>query len=320
MSTTCASESSSLPSDLFLLPRQNKGFQVPYFLSTEEEAAKVRPPAVVKTLEKHLQELSAKEQNVLVAFRELVKGAPWYNEAQHDDWLLIRYLRARNFDKKKSFAMLERSVRWQNENTVENWVCDTCLTNPDQHMMQFAGWDLLHRPVCFMAMRWGPERTNPLRHCVCAFNHMVKLMPVGVEQWVCVTDFETYSHTRDSSPKMGSAVIHTIQDHFPERLGLMVLVNAPTAFGILWKLFSFVIDEKTKKKVRFLYTKSKPYIKDEFPKIFPPALSDYMSESYRRSKENALPKTPVWYPAENASDDLSVSSGNPSKNKGKKSS
>ncbi|RNF07930.1 cellular retinaldehyde-binding protein/triple function domain-containing protein [Trypanosoma rangeli] len=289
---------SHLPCDLFLLTRQNEGFQIPFFLSTEEEAAKVRPPAVVKTLEARLEELSPKQQETLRDFKEIVKSAPWYNENEHDDWLLIRYLIARNFDKKKSFAMLEKSVRWRKEKDVDNWVCEVCLENPNKHLMQFVGWDLQSRPVCFMAMRWGPERKHPLKHCVNAFNHLVRLMPVGVEQWVCVTDFETFSYVKDSHPKMALSVVQTIQDHFPERLGLMILVNPPKMFAVLWSALSPAIEEKTRAKVMLLYTKVKPNIQTGFAKIFPTALAEYLCESYRRSEANVLPTTPVWYPVQ----------------------
>ncbi|ORC92106.1 uncharacterized protein TM35_000043200 [Trypanosoma theileri] len=291
-------QTSTLPGDLFLFPQQNVGFQIPFFISTEEEAAKVRPPDVVKTLEERVQELSDKQREVFGSFKKTVEMAPWYSEKEHDDWMLIRYLFARNFDMKKSLHMLERTVQWREKNAVDKWVCERCLKDPNHHMMQFVGWDLLHRPVCFMAMRWGPDRKEPMRHCVSTFTHLEKLMPGGVEQWVCVTDFETFSYLRDSSPSIAHAVVKTIQDHFPERLGLMILVNPPTTFGLLWKMLSPVMDEKTKKKVLFLYTHSKPDAKDAFDKLFPPLLSNYLYETYKRSKKGNLPTTPVWYPGE----------------------
>ncbi|KAH9601690.1 CRAL-TRIO lipid binding domain [Trypanosoma melophagium] len=289
---------STLPSDLFLFPQQNVGFQIPFFISTEEEAARVRPPNVVKTITERMQELSDKQREIFKSFKKSVEMATWYKEAEHDDWMLIRYLFARNFEIKKSLHMLERTVQWREKNAVDEWVCERCLADPNHHMMQFVGWDLIHRPVCFMSMRWGPDRKEPLRHCVSTFRHLEKLMPAGVEQWVCVTDFETFSYLRDSSPNVALAVVKTIQDHFPERLGLMILVNPPTSFGLLWKMLAPVMEEKTRKKVLFLYTNSKPSAKEEFRKLFPPLLSQYLYETYTRSKKGDLPTTPIWYPTQ----------------------
>lgn len=285
-----------LPADFFLFPRQNEGFQIPYFLTSEEEAAKVRPPPVVKTLQQRLDELSEKQRIVLAEFKVTVQGTEWYDEGMHDDWALIRYLVACDFKAKKSLEMLRNTTKWWKEKDVANWVCEKCLNNPNRHMMQFVGWDLEHRPVCFMSMRWGPDRSDPIPHCVSAFNHLLQLMPVGVEKWVFVTDFETYSHMKDSNLRVGTTVIKTIQNHFPERLGMIILVNAPSAFSFLWKLSSFAVDEKTKQKVVFWYTKSTPNVRNEFPKVFPPVLSSYLCDAYDRSKACKLPASPVWYP------------------------
>lgn len=288
-----------LPKSCFLLPKQNDGFQIPYFLSSEEELRCIQPPAIVKTWEQRYAELTAVQQQQFKEFVEKVAAAPWYNMEKMDNWLCLRYLVARSYDTKKAYTMLENTVKWWRETGCENWVCDTCLKDPNQHMGQFVGWDLEHRPVMFMSMRWGPERKNPLRHMICSFNHMIRMMPVGVEKWVCVTDFETYSHLRDGKPSMGLGVIRTIQDHFPERLGKMICINPPTMFWVLWKLFQPVVDPVTKTKVEFLYTEDKPSVYESFPALFPPHLAQFLYDSFNRSKNN-LPAVPlVWHPNPN---------------------
>ncbi|KAK7201249.1 CRAL/TRIO, N-terminal domain/CRAL/TRIO domain containing protein [Novymonas esmeraldas] len=285
-----------LPADCFLLPKQNEGFQIPYFLSSAEEVDKIRPPAVVKTWEQRHAELDETQQRRLADFRKMVADAPWYDEAKFDGWLCLRYLIARSYDLKKAFAMLENTVKWWKETGSETWHCETCLENSSNHMGQFIGWDLEYRPVMFMSMRWGQDRSNPLHHMVTAFNHMIRQMPVGVEKWVCVTDFETYSHLRDGKPSMGLTVIRAIQDHFPERLGKMVCINPPKLFSVLWKLLLPAIDPVTRSKVEFLWTEASPAVCEAFPRLFPPHLSAYLCDSYDRSKHD-LPATPlVWRP------------------------
>lgn len=285
-----------LPKDCFLLPKQNDGFQIPYFLSSEEEVEKIRPPAVIQTWEQRYAELTEAQQKAHVDFKKMVADAPWYEEGKFDNWLCLRYLIARNYDLKKSFAMLENTVKWWKETGSETWRCDACLENPNQHMGQFIGWDKENRPVMFMSMRWGPERKNPLRHMVCCFNHLIRMMPEGVGKWVCVTDFETYSHLHDGKPSMGLGVIRTIQDHFPERLGKMICVNPPKLFSFLWKLFLPAIDPVTRTKVEFIYTDDKPAACEEFQRLFPEHLCDYLCDSYDRSKYNLPAKPLVWYP------------------------
>lgn len=289
-------ESFAPPSECFLLKKQNAGVQIPYFLSSEAEVQKIRPPAVVKTWEQRFAELTAEQQQKFNAFEELVKKKEWYDAERYDSWCLIRYLTARSFDTSKAMQQLEKTVEWLKDPANSSTFCEICQENPNQHCGQFMGWDLQHRPVMFMSMRWGPERKHPLKHMIAAFNHLVKMMPVGVEKWVCMTDFETYSHMRDSNPSMGISVIQAIQTHFPERLGKMICINPPTMFWVLWKLFSPVIDPPTKEKVEFLYTEDKPSVYESFPKLFPEHLCQYLYDAYDRSKYSVLADPLIWHP------------------------
>lgn len=277
-----------VPAEYFTFPKQNKGFSIPPYLSSIEAAEAIRPPKSVKTIEERCAELSSEQLSALEELREEITGQEWHDASYHDDWTLIRYLTARNFNVKKTISMLEKTANWHKETGSRTWRCGMCLENPNVHMMQFAGWDYQHRPVLYSSMRWSIDRSDPQRslcHTVTAFNHAVSLMPEGVEQWVHMTDFETYSHLKDSNPKMGSTVITALQDHFPERLAMMVLIDAPSMFSVLWKLISPFIDARTKEKVRFMYTKSSPNIRDEFPKLFPDHLSAYLIAAYERNKK-----------------------------------
>lgn len=284
--------SGSLPREFFLFPRQNPGFAIPPYLATDEAAQLIRPPAQVRTLKERLSDCSEDELAKLDEIRAKVKDQPWYNAEIHSDWTLLRYLAARSFKVEKSMTMLEKTAKWYSETGADRWICPECMDFPEKHMMQFVGWDLQHRPVIYASLRWGSDRTDPQRslvHTVSAFNHAVRLMPEGVEQWVSMTDFETYSHFKDGNPRMGSTVITALQDHFPERLAMMILVNPPTMFSVLWKLFSPFIDARTKEKVRFMYTKGKPNIRDEFPKLFPAHVCEYLVAAFERNKKGQLP-------------------------------
>eukprot|EP00796_Vickermania_ingenoplastis_P005370 gene5370-3865_t len=296
-SSTLDTASMALPAECFLLSRQNPGFQIPYFLSSEEEVRKIRPPAVVKTWEQRYAELSDAQKGKFDAFNKMVQEKEWYDPERYDEWCLIRYLTARNFDPSKALQQLEKTVEWLKDPLNSSTACEICQTHPEQHCGQFCGWDLQHRPVMFMSMQWGPERKHPLKHMIAAFNHLVRMMPVGVEKWVCITDFETYSHLKDSNPSMGMSVIQTIQTHFPERLGKMICINPPTMFWMLWKLFSPVIDPPTKEKVEFLYTEDTPSVYERFPKLFPEYLRNYLYDSYDRSKYSILADPLIWYPS-----------------------
>ena len=274
------------PSEFFLRQKMNVGFVPPPFLADPKIAEQIRPPPVVQTLESRLAELDEKETTALAELRTFAAGKG-YNRAEVDDWMLLRYLVARNWNVKKSSAMLDKTMEWRVKVNSQTASCPRCPRDPDGHMMCFVGWDLQHRPVMYMSHRWAMERSNveeQVTHSIETYNHMIRLMPEGVGKWVACVDFVTYSHWRDGNSKSGKEVVTMLQDHFPERLGLQVLVDPPTAFWLLWKVLSLLIDEKTKAKVSFQYTSQDPNIATEFPKIFPPHLSDYLVKQYNANK------------------------------------
>ena len=185
--------------------------------------------------------------------------------------------------------MLDAHVKWVDETKPAEVRCSACDSDKDAHMQVCLGWDLLHRPVVYASFKWAKQEqrlnaAQAVEHNIECFNHIISLMPTGVEQWVTVVDFVTYSHWSDGRSPVGRAVIDVMEAHYPERLGLQILVDPPTTFFVLWKMLSPFIAEETKSKVRMFYTESEPNIKDEFPKIFPPHMSDYLINAYERNK------------------------------------
>ncbi|VDI56430.1 Hypothetical predicted protein, partial [Mytilus galloprovincialis] len=62
-------------------------------------------------------DLSEKQSTALQKFRENVKDVL---EPEHDDHYLLRWLRARNFDLKKSEDMLRKHLIWRKEEDIDN--------------------------------------------------------------------------------------------------------------------------------------------------------------------------------------------------------
>lgn len=76
-------------------------------------------------------------------------------------------------------------------------------------------------------------------------------MPPHVEQWVWLSDFHGFGY-RDLSPSIGSAFLDISAKHYPERLGLFIVLGAPRIFGGLWHVLQPLVDPFTRAKIKFL--------------------------------------------------------------------
>ena len=76
-------------------------------------------------------------------------------------------------------------------------------------------------------------------------------MPQGVEQWVWVSDFFGFS-TGDMHPGMAQQFVRLSAVHYPERLGLYLVIDAPFIFEGLWRLVKSWLDPVTVQKIRFV--------------------------------------------------------------------
>jgi len=283
-----------VPTNLWPAQPLNQGICIPYFLGDPTELAKIQPPKVVMTIEERKKDLSEEELAAMEDLRAHCKekgyklGPGLHKDGFIDDWTLIRYLIARQWKVKKSAAMLDATMKWRADQTYETLVCTKCRMEKNAHCMSFMGWDKQHRPVMYMSHRWALHRgvlKDDVAHVTESYDHMTTMMSEGVTQWVALVDFVTYSHWKDGSPSTGKAVGAILQDHFPERLALQVLVDPPTSFWLLWKVLGAFMDPKTKSKVEFWYTDDEPHIENEFPKLFPEHLSEWLLTTYLNNKK-----------------------------------
>ena len=163
-------------------------------------------------------------------------------------------------------------------------------------MMVFVGWDLLHRPIFYSSFKYADptERckniSGSLSHQIEAFEHATRhLMAEGVQQWVSVVDFHTYSLIKDAPSRVASESVKILQEHYPERLGLQILVEPPTAFWYAWKALSLLIDDKTKGKVKMVQIDNKSKNEDDmdtlFGQLFPSHVSQYLGTTLRDNKK-----------------------------------
>jgi len=192
----------------------------------------------------------------------------------------LRYLRARDWNLEKAAKMLEDTLTWRIENDPDNITKDQVKGLMELGSFYRNGKDKEGRPILYIR----PGAYNPyppeqrIKYLIYIMETAIKHMPPGVERITWILDFSDYGN-RVNSPD-GKVVArnsqHILQNHYPERLGLLFVVNAPWFFWLLYTIVSPFLERKTKEKIRFI-SGSKEELRKTLSEFIP---LDQLEEKY----------------------------------------
>jgi len=83
--------------------------------------------------------------------------------------------------------------------------------------------------------------------------HMAKKTNTDIHQVVMIMDLKDFKiQVTNQKLSMFKAILSIDSTYYPETLGQVFIVNAPSMFGSVWSIVSYFLDKKTKDKIRFL--------------------------------------------------------------------
>ena len=207
-----------------------------------------------------------------------------------NDETLLRYLRARNFNVKDAYEQVKHSYKWRCESRPEKTKCSFCAVDCHAHNMRICGIDKDGSPIVYTCFKGAVRRFNlaaNMEHLTQLMENMQKLIterrnrtaPVGSadtgksseqqedltltplsEQWVIFVDFLGFG-IADCDPRTAVHCAHLLA-HYPERLKLIVIVDPPWGWGVLWSACKPFLDARTSSKVRFVSSGNKEQLTD----------------------------------------------------------
>jgi len=191
-----------------------------------------------------------------------------------DERCLCRYLRAREWDLEKAEHMIRCTLAWRVDYKPEEITAAEIEDQSKTGKMYFC-YEYSKRgyPVVYMKLTrdQGNDRVTKLKFMVWMLENVISAMDTsqGVEKMAWVTDFKgtgmrmaTMSHINISLD-----CLHTLQNHYPERLGIAFVVNPPRVFSAFWKILTPWMNETTLNKIKFVGgTKDYPLIAEHIDK------------------------------------------------------
>jgi len=176
-----------------------------------------------------------------------------------DERCLCRYLRARDWDLEKAEHMIRCTLAWRVDYKPEEITAAEIEDQSKTGKMYF-NYEYSKRgyPVVYMKLNrdQGSDRVTKLKFMVWMLENLINSMDAsqGIEKMAWITDFKgtgmrmaTMSHINISLD-----CLHTLQNHYPERLGIAFAVNPPRVFSAFWKILTPFMTEVTINKIKFI--------------------------------------------------------------------
>ncbi|XP_073281210.1 uncharacterized protein [Primulina huaijiensis] len=176
------------------------------------------------------------------------------------DPCLRRYLEARNWNVDKAQIMLEGSLKWRETYKPEEIRWHEVAHEGETGKVSKANFhDRKGRTI--LIMRPGKQNTTypegNIRHLVYLMENAILSLPEGQEQMSWLIDFNGWSLNTNVPIKTARDIIYILQNHYPERLAIVVLYNPPKIFEAFWKVVKYFVDQKTFQKIKFVYPSNK---------------------------------------------------------------
>jgi len=198
----------------------------------------------------------------------------------YDDAMLLRFLRARNFDVSKSLQMAVKFYKWWKETKIEDIQINDFKSELEKQLYYILGMDPAGRLTMLVYPRkFDPKNRNTAEFVKMFLYTMVAIEKVQspVEQVNVIVDLEGFKPQKNLDYELLKIMLDIFQNYWPERLNLAVVINAPKLYDVVWKLVKKLLDQETKKKVIFSSTKE---LHQTFPrKLLPPQYEGELSKA-----------------------------------------
>ena len=235
-----------------------------------------------------MDDLSEEQQQALEVFKKTIKEENLTNDPRYDDYYLLRFLRARQFDIEKTLLMFKTFLDWRVEHRADEamviYHCPNVEKAKSMYKHGYHGTDLEGRPFyidqpCQFDIDQLLEvvdRDELYTYYVREYEKLLHMkfpacsQAAGkkIEQSFSLLNVDgfTMGKLKEKSREFIKIAISIGSDNYPEIMYKTYIVNAPFLFKGAWAIIKPFIDEKTRKKISIIGTS---YTKDLFTYVDP---------------------------------------------------
>jgi hypothetical protein len=224
---------------------------------------------IVKTSPMHLTH--QQQQDALQQFKQSL--GQQYDASQHSDFLLFRFLRARKYDIALSTKMFTDYLQWRQEAQVDSIVQNFAFTEAEKMRQYYPQFyhktDKMGRTVYIEQL--GKLDVNELLQVTTTERLMTRHIReyekftryrlaactakqgTNIENGFTILDLKGVPLSQfNSVRKLINQLTSISSNYYPETLGKMFVINAPTLFTAIWSVLKGMLDENTVAKIHIL--------------------------------------------------------------------
>lgn len=211
-------------------------------------------------IQKHLGILEPMQESKLLELREKIKETLAVGQPVPSYKTLLRFLRARDFSVEKALQMLQESLKWREDNNIDQMMNE--YKAPTVISKYFLGaWHQSDKQNCpIYILRLGHMDVKGLLKSIgeeVLLRHALHICEEGLQlieqstnktgqpvlNWSLLCDLEGLSmrHLWRPGVKALLKIIETVERNYPETLGRVFIVRAPRVFPIAWTIVSAFI-------------------------------------------------------------------------------
>jgi hypothetical protein len=201
-----------------------------------------------------------------------------FNTSNEMEFLkILRFLRARKFNVTQSMEMIRNDVKWREEANINELYsvtandvlqCDLSLVYK-YFPTWVQGFDKQNRPIAWRGFGrfeiWNVLKLTTMEKLLhfhaWETEQMLRIMDEktketghNVETFTVVVDAAGWGVRLATSDAFAfiKGMAATDSDHYPERLGMVIVINAPSMLSWAWRIIQAFLDDVTKAKVRIM--------------------------------------------------------------------
>jgi len=183
-------------------------------------------------------------------------------DLKQEDQVLIRFLRARNYDIGNAESMIRNAIQWRKDMDIENFIkWDFPKYYNDDIGYSFHGKDREGAPILWIPVgKWNGknlvengEGENLLRWGFVMMERGLKASSETNSQGQVVVDLEGLSYSQVShvaSLKLFYQGCQRVEQCYPELIKSVTIINAPWVFTIGFNFIKGIITRKTMAKLQ----------------------------------------------------------------------